>query len=197
MYGRTLSNTELLEAFSRYATAAGAQVSTAPDESAVASVIAGLANGSVTLTAAVMERYPALGGALEHAGLQVVVAERVEAEEGLSRSDVAARLSGGTAVVLARAGVAETGSVILADDAMSPRLAGMLADVCVALLPAPAILRDLDAAGAAIADLDRAGHRYVSMVTGPSRTADIERVLTIGVQGPRALHIIVLTGEVS
>jgi L-lactate dehydrogenase complex protein LldG len=32
----------------------------------------------------------------------------------------------------------------------------------------------------------------VSLVTGPSRTADIERVLTIGVHGPRALHVVVL-----
>ncbi|HET9492921.1 MAG TPA: LUD domain-containing protein [Chloroflexia bacterium] len=190
-----MSDDALLEAFERYATAAGAQVTTVPDASAAAAAIAGLADGSVTLTGAVLERYPALGAALEQAGLRTVVAEQVEAEEGLTRQDVAVRLSGGTAVVLGRAGVAETGSVVLADDAMAPRLAGMLADVCVALLPEGAIVRDLDAAGTLIADLDRAGHRYVSLVTGPSRTADIERVLTIGVQGPKALHIIVLTGE--
>jgi len=41
----------------------------------------------------------------------------------------------------------------------------------------------------------RAGHRYISFVTGPSRTADIERVLTIGVQGPKALHIILIATE--
>jgi L-lactate dehydrogenase complex protein LldG len=37
--------------------------------------------------------------------------------------------------------------------------------------------------------------RYVSLVTGASRTSDIERVLTIGVHGPRAVHVLVLADE--
>jgi L-lactate dehydrogenase complex protein LldG len=36
--------------------------------------------------------------------------------------------------------------------------------------------------------------RYLACVTGPSRTADIERVLTIGVHGPRRLLIVAVDG---
>jgi L-lactate dehydrogenase complex protein LldG len=35
----------------------------------------------------------------------------------------------------------------------------------------------------------------LSITTGPSRTADIERVLTIGVHGPKELHLLVIEGE--
>jgi L-lactate dehydrogenase complex protein LldG len=185
----------LPEVFTRYAGAAGAQVSFAESETTAATLIAGIAGGPITCTAAVLERYPGLSDALQEAGSQTVVAEEVAAERGLSRSDAAARLSGGTAVVLAHAGIAETGSLVLADDAPAPRLASMLADVCIALLPTSVILRNLEEAGLLLAVLERMGHRYISLVTGPSRTADIERVLTIGVQGPKSLHIIVLTGE--
>ena len=94
-----------------------------------------------------------------------------------------------------RAGVAETGSVVLADDALTPRLLGMLADLCLILLPAADIMPSLDEVGNLLHELEREGRRYVSLVTGPSRTADIERVLTIGVQGPKALHIIVLSED--
>ena len=37
--------------------------------------------------------------------------------------------------------------------------------------------------------------RTVNMITGPSRSGDIEQTLLLGAHGPRSLHIIVVEGE--
>ncbi len=41
---------------------------------------------------------------------------------------------------------------------------------------------------------ERSPRNYVAYITGPSRTADIERVLTIGVHGPKELYILMVPG---
>jgi L-lactate dehydrogenase complex protein LldG len=87
--------------------------------------------------------------------------------------------------------LAATGT--LAQDATDPRLrlASMLTETHVALVRASALLPDLECL---LARVDPCRVHYLAYVTGPSRTADIERVLTIGVHGPRKL-VIVLVGE--
>jgi L-lactate dehydrogenase complex protein LldG len=90
-------------------------------------------------------------------------------------------------------GLAATGTI--AQDATDPRLrlASMLPEVHVALFPTSRLLPDLDAL---LERVDPTRARYLACVTGPSRTADIERVLTIGVHGPKKLVIIAVDGEI-
>lgn len=95
------------------------------------------------------------------------------------------------------AAIAETGSVILADNALAARAVSMLTLSHIILIAEHDIVPMLDDAGQKLRELTRPGpnqQHYISCVTGPSRTSDIERVLTIGVQGPKTLRVIVVKG---
>jgi L-lactate dehydrogenase complex protein LldG len=89
--------------------------------------------------------------------------------------------------------VAETGSVAI-DEPADDRGLCFLAERLWLLVPEPALLPSLDEALQRIGELIRSGAHHPLLMSGPSRTADIERVLTIGVHGPRALVIVVVGG---
>jgi L-lactate dehydrogenase complex protein LldG len=87
--------------------------------------------------------------------------------------------------------VAETGSIALNEPAPD-RGQCFLAERLWILISEREIVPTLDAGMARMHDLVRGGARHPLLMTGPSRTADIERVLTIGVHGPRALIVLVV-----
>ncbi|MGD9974868.1 MAG: lactate utilization protein C [Desulfatirhabdiaceae bacterium] len=89
-------------------------------------------------------------------------------------------------------GIAETGSLVIYSDSEDLRIATMLCDIHVACLPASRIYPDSASLTAILKERMGAGPGYLSFITGASRTADIERVLTIGVHGPLELHILLL-----
>ncbi len=94
-------------------------------------------------------------------------------------------------VSLARMAVAETASVLLAEETLEDRGIGLLVKAQLVVCPTEALVPSLDQAGPALRDLSlRPGGAYATLVTGPSRTADIERVLTVGVQGPAKLAVL-------
>ena len=91
--------------------------------------------------------------------------------------------------------IAETGSVLLAENALEARLVSMLTLTHFVLVSENQLVSMLDDAAAVLQQLAKAGQdqrHYMSFVTGPSRTADIERTLTIGVQGPKMLCVIII-----
>jgi L-lactate dehydrogenase complex protein LldG len=85
--------------------------------------------------------------------------------------------------------LAATGTI--AQDATDPRLriVSMLTETHVALVRTSSLLPDMECL---LARVDPRKARYLACVTGPSRTADIERVLTIGVHGPRKLVVVLV-----
>jgi L-lactate dehydrogenase complex protein LldG len=94
----------------------------------------------------------------------------------------------------ALAGVAETGTLILTSGSDNPTTINFLPDTHVVVLKAADIVGDYEAAWTAIRTIYGKGAlpRTVNMVTGPSRSADIEQTLLLGVHGPRRLHIVVV-----
>lgn len=85
--------------------------------------------------------------------------------------------------------VAETGTIVQDATDISARLVSMLPPCHLALVPAKGLVATLREA---IAFWARRGEipGYLAFVSGPSRTADIERVLTIGVHGPARVVVI-------
>jgi len=89
-----------------------------------------------------------------------------------------------------RCGIAETGSVICTSQNGKPVQAGLLAPHHIAIVSAENIYETLDEFFATCADSPPTN---ITIETGPSRTADIELTLTIGVHGPERLTILVLS----
>jgi L-lactate dehydrogenase complex protein LldG len=86
-------------------------------------------------------------------------------------------------------GLADTGSVVLAASPDEPRANSLLPDAHVTLLSEDRILAGLDELFSALGrDLPSA----LAIVTGPSRSADIEQKLVVGVHGPGEVHVVLL-----
>ncbi len=83
--------------------------------------------------------------------------------------------------------IAGTGTLVTDAGPVERRLASALPVIHLAVVPTDAIQPDM-ALALALVSPQKSG--YISMITGPSRTADIERVLTIGVHGPSRLVIV-------
>lgn len=89
-------------------------------------------------------------------------------------------------------GIAETGTLVQNSTDVTQRLASTLPLIHIAIIKEKDILKDMESV---LNLLNPKDIGYLAFITGPSRTADIERVLTIGVHGPERLIIIVLKGE--
>lgn len=90
------------------------------------------------------------------------------------------------------AGVAASGTLVLASGPGRGRLPSLLPPVHVAVLRSRDLQPDLAAVLAVHPALVKESSNVV-LITGPSRTADIEMTLTHGVHGPKHLHVVLLT----
>ena len=98
-------------------------------------------------------------------------------------------------VVRAACGIAETGTCVVVTDDEETRLKTMLPETTVFILKAEDIVPHLADIAPFLRSRQADGRvSYTSFISGPSRTADIERVSAIGVHGPLAVHVILQEG---
>ncbi|MBI2820600.1 MAG: LUD domain-containing protein [Acidobacteria bacterium] len=85
-------------------------------------------------------------------------------------------------------GLADTGTVVLQASRQRGRLLSLLPPVHLVILEAARVLPDL----ASFLAHPRGESSALTFITGPSKTADIEQNLAVGVHGPGELHIILV-----
>jgi L-lactate dehydrogenase complex protein LldG len=90
--------------------------------------------------------------------------------------------------------VAETGTLVLTSGPDNPTTLNFLPDVHIVVVSASDVASDFEAVVARLRARFGTGAlpRAVNMITGPSRSADIEQTLILGAHGPRKLHVIVV-----
>jgi L-lactate dehydrogenase complex protein LldG len=92
---------------------------------------------------------------------------------------------------VAFAGIAETGTLMLPSGPARPTSNNLLPDTAIVVLPAEHVVGCYEDAFDALRDAGPMP-RNVMLVTGPSRSADIEQTLELGAHGPRRLHILIV-----
>lgn len=97
-------------------------------------------------------------------------------------------------IVIASFGIAETGTLVVNSNSEDIRLATMLSEINFILVNSGNIVeKSFDIRDELNTRFMESN--YTAFITGPSRTADIERVLTLGAHGPQQLHIILINNK--
>jgi L-lactate dehydrogenase complex protein LldG len=170
--------------FSEMARRVGAEVLAVSDPGEAIAYIAARAGGSVLLPFSSSLARGAFAEGLRDGGCNVF-------EEDFRR--LAPTAAAG--VTTANFAFADTGTIVLNSTEEPVRLATTLPERHFVLLDPRKILPDSLAAVPYLRQLHAMSPRhFLAYITGPSRTADIERVLTIGVHGPKELHLLLIEG---
>lgn len=167
----------LLERFSSELEALGGTIVTCSSSEVADLVLDFLRQRGITRIQA-WEGTHLLDGLLEHldrSGIQIQLHPDPEITAGLTGADGA---------------IAETGTLVLTDAPGRPIIASLLPEIHVALLSASKVY---EAMPEALQLPDIRQSTLGALISGPSRTADIEMTLTIGVHGPREVHVYCMT----
>jgi len=125
------------------------------------------------------------------------IARDVVSPGGSSPSEV-------TSVTPCLCAVAESGSIVTASSDGTPSTLNFLPDNHVVVLYENQIVRYLEDAFSSMRDLNASAAdsqsssvpRALNLITGPSRTADIEQTIELGAHGPKRMHVLLVASTV-
>ncbi|WP_347333564.1 LutC/YkgG family protein, partial [Ralstonia pseudosolanacearum] len=89
--------------------------------------------------------------------------------------------------------IAETGSLMLLSGPEQVASTALLPETHIAVVPQSRIVSDLEAAYALVRAERGELPRATNVISGPSRTGDIEQTIVLGAHGPYRVHVIVVT----
>lgn len=146
----------------------------------------------LAVSAKILARYELLVRTLEQTGVIILRVERADSQRirnelryvdaGLTTADTA---------------IAETGSIGIFTENETDLLVSALPKIHIALIGSNQIVHSIHDTVQHIRRSISEGKRGVfSLISGPSRTADIELQLILGVHGPHEVHVVVLDGEI-
>lgn len=194
---------DLLDMLGRTAGEAGWSVCRAGSPEDAAGYVADIA-GKYGADLVVTSAHPVLRevgveAAVESAGAayEVIAIGDASSDEEVDRQRQALReraLEAGMGVSAAEYAIAETGSCIMLPGPGVSRLVSLLPPVFVAIVEPDHVLPSLDDLFALLGQglSDGSASRYAGIITGPSRSADIEQTVTVGVHGPGEVHMVLL-----
>jgi len=128
---------------------------------------------------------PILSSTLPSVGLPILFMEDRPATADIERADVG--------ITVCDALVAQTGSILLTSRSAGGRALSVLPPHHVVIARESQLLPDLPAAFELLKRTYRDNYpSFITLITGPSRTGDIERILVLGAHGPRILTVVLL-----
>lgn len=95
-------------------------------------------------------------------------------------------------ITTAFAGIAETGTVVLLSDPTSPTTLNFMPEHHIVLVKRSRIVAHLEDVWTRLRDETNGMPRTVNLITGPSRTGDVELNMEFGAHGPRRLYVLLI-----
>jgi len=118
--------------------------------------------------------------------------KRLEWPGGVTVETRAATTHDKVVLVEAFTAIAETGSIVMCSSKETPVSLNFLPDHFLCIVKTSRVVNTMEDVWEHVRHSNSAMPRAINIVTGPSRTADVEQIIQMGAHGPRRVHLLLL-----